>query len=101
MNRGMGFKEYRDWQRAVLERDNHTCQDCGYEANHAHHIKGWWEAREERFHVANGRALCKSCHEAIHGYTFGSKKKTVPLDEKEILVFKTLCPKTYARQMAI
>ena len=73
IKRGMASKHYRDWQAAVLERDNHTCRDCGKVATHAHHIKGWWKSPELRFEVGNGRAMCKPCHEETHGFKFGEK----------------------------
>ena len=38
-------KEYKEWRKAVFERDNYTCQDCGEKGVYleAHHIKSWAE----------------------------------------------------------
>ncbi len=55
--------EYRQWRKAVLKRDNRTCQLCGSTKNiEADHIKRWKEHPELRHEVSNGRALCRSCH---------------------------------------
>ena len=59
--------EYRLWKEAVLDRDNHTCQDCdGKEKLHAHHIKGFNEYPELRFDVDNGKTTCNKCHPKLH-----------------------------------
>lgn len=63
--------QYRDWHNKVFEQSAGICSSCGGKAIHAHHVKGWWESPELRFEVANGRALCKSCHEETHGFKFG------------------------------
>lgn len=55
--------EYRQWRKAVLKRDNHTCQICGSTQNiEADHIKRWKEYPELRHELSNGRALCRPCH---------------------------------------
>jgi len=55
--------EYRQWRKAVLKRDNRTCQICGSTKNiEADHIKRWKEHPELRHEVSNGRSLCRSCH---------------------------------------
>lgn len=62
-------QEYRRWRKAVIERDEKTCQMCG-EFNfeiQAHHIKPATEFRELRLDVSNGIALCKECHSSIRG----------------------------------
>ena len=61
--------EYREWRTKVFERDNYTCQMCGYDKGrilHAHHKKYWANYPKLRFKISNGIALCKPCHEAIH-----------------------------------
>lgn len=58
-------KEYYEWQRAVFERDNYTCQECkkrGVRLN-AHHVKGWKDHLELRYDVDNGLTLCVLCHQ--------------------------------------
>lgn len=58
--------EYRAWRRAVVERDERTCQRCGAAGLgrniHAHHIKPFKDHPELRFDVANGITLCAACH---------------------------------------
>lgn len=56
------------WRRAVLTRDNHTCQHCGATDRplNAHHVKPWAEYPELRTVTSNGLALCDVCHFALH-----------------------------------
>lgn len=61
----------RTWRRLVFERDSYTCQECGLIPKkknqlNAHHVKPWASYSEQRFIVANGITLCKSCHRAVH-----------------------------------
>lgn len=61
-------QELKIWRRAVFQRDNWTCQECGvrgcrkYPVN-AHHIKSFAEYPELRFEVSNGITLCEDCHD--------------------------------------
>lgn len=65
--------EYRDWRKAVFERDLYTCQCCGdkngnghrIELN-AHHIKNWKDNEILRYEVDNGVTLCERCHLDFH-----------------------------------
>lgn len=55
--------EYYQWKKAVLERDNHTCQDCGAtEGLDTHHIQSLIKYPELIFDVNNGLTLCEDCH---------------------------------------
>jgi 5-methylcytosine-specific restriction endonuclease McrA len=60
--------EAKAWRKAVLERDNHTCQGCGTRVGplHAHHIRRWGTNPESRYDVGNGRTLCRGCHHDEH-----------------------------------
>jgi 5-methylcytosine-specific restriction endonuclease McrA len=63
-----GSKEYREWKKAVIKRDNYQCQSCGKRGGklHGHHIKDFSAYPELRLEVSNGITLCKPCHDAIH-----------------------------------
>lgn len=53
-----------EWRKAVFERDDYTCQDCGVRGTYleADHIKPWAFFPELRFELSNGRTLCRPCH---------------------------------------
>ena len=71
-----------DWdarRRAVYQRDNYTCQQCGHRSGphagsngvvlHAHHhvslSQGGWN------HLRNLVTVCQNCHDQIHGHLTG------------------------------
>jgi len=57
-------REYRDWRKAVFERDNYTCRKCnkrGVEIN-ADHIIPYFKDKEKLLDVNNGQTLCVQCH---------------------------------------
>lgn len=60
--------ECREWRKAVLARDNYTCQNCGTHGGwlQAHHIKRFALFPELRFEVSNGQTLCEPCHRKTH-----------------------------------
>ncbi len=60
--------EYRQWRKAVFERDGYTCQLCGDSRRgslNAHHISSWAEYLERRYDVGNGKTLCEKCHRQL------------------------------------
>lgn len=61
-------REYKEWKRAVLERDNFTCQKCGATGAGlaAHHNKSFKDNPELRIDLDNGITLCRNCHYEIH-----------------------------------
>lgn len=63
-----------EWRKAVLQRDNFTCQDCGVAEGqlHADHIKPWAAHPELRHDPANGRTLCVSCHRKTPTWGYGT-----------------------------
>jgi 5-methylcytosine-specific restriction endonuclease McrA len=61
--------EYRQWRKAVFERDNWTCRRCGDRNGRghevyleAHHIKSFADFPELRYDINNGETLCSVCH---------------------------------------
>lgn len=66
-NRGEGKRHYKKWRKAVLERDNNTCQICRVTKKlNAHHKKLFAKYPKLRWEVSNGITLCESCHHDIH-----------------------------------
>ena len=82
--------EYKEWRKAVFERDDYTCSLCGQRGStvlHAHHILPWQEYPILRFVVDNGITLCKDCHYIIEalkkrGVIFQPLPKIAPCQEK-------------------
>lgn len=68
--------QYKEWRKAVFERDDYTCQGCGVRGGdlQADHIKpfAWFPAL--RFELSNGRTLCVPCHRATP--TYGDPART-------------------------
>ena len=62
--RDMSTAAYRNWRKAVFERDDYTCQHCKTRGGNleADHIKPWAYFPKLRYVVSNGRTLCLSCH---------------------------------------
>lgn len=59
--------EDKAWRKAVLRRDNSTCQICGKKNMICvHHKKGWNDYPELRYDVDNGITLCRECHKLLH-----------------------------------
>jgi len=57
------------WRKAVFQRDNYTCQDCGDDTGNnlnAHHIKRRENHPELELRIWNGVTLCVSCHAERH-----------------------------------
>ena len=71
---------YREWRRAVFERDDFTCQDCGARSAagkrvrlNADHIKPFASHYELRLALGNGRTLCDPCHRKTPTYGNGGR----------------------------
>jgi len=65
--------EYKQWRKAVFERDNYTCQSCGVHSSmgkavylHAHHTKLFSKYSKFRYDISNGVTLCSVCHNMLH-----------------------------------
>lgn len=68
-------EEHYAWVRAVYERDNFTCQICGYNKGailNAHHIYSYADFEKFRNDLDNGVTLCEDCHKEFHSeYGYG------------------------------
>jgi hypothetical protein len=58
-------KRYKEWRKAVYERDNYCCINCGKRGGdiNAHHIKEFSLYPESRYDLENGITLCVPCHQ--------------------------------------
>jgi len=71
------------WARAVISRDNATCQKCGAQnvELHAHHIRSFADHPELRWDVSNGQTLCYRCHweeHSTHGFEASTEDNREP-----------------------
>ena len=55
---------YKQWRKAVFEKDDFRCMDCGERKGkiEADHIYPWAKFPRLRYFVENGQTLCKPCH---------------------------------------
>jgi 5-methylcytosine-specific restriction endonuclease McrA len=70
--------EYKNWRRAVFERDGYMCVIGGKEHGNklqADHIQPFSLYPELRFDLDNGRTLCEECHRKIGYKGLGRPKK--------------------------
>lgn len=65
----------REWQKAIREKDNFTCQRCGtFEKHiHAHHVAPRSRRPDLRLDISNGKCLCNSCHSWVHEHPIEAK----------------------------
>ena len=72
------YPENRAFSKAVLSRDNYTCQICGAHTRDlaAHHLNGYnWDV-DNRYNPENGVTLCSKCHKGFHSkYGMGNNTK--------------------------
>jgi 5-methylcytosine-specific restriction endonuclease McrA len=68
----MSSKAYKEWRKAVYERDGYKCVKCGEPGNgknlQADHIKAFFTHPELRLEISNGRTLCVDCHKQTDTY---------------------------------
>lgn len=71
--RARNSTSYKNWRKAVFDRDCYTCQCCGARNGNgkyirlvAHHIENWSSNVDKRFEIKNGITLCIDCHIAFH-----------------------------------
>lgn len=70
----MSRDDYKQWRKAVFERDNYTCQSCNIKGGdlEADHIKAWCSFPDLRYEISNGQTLCKDCHRKTSTYGIGA-----------------------------
>lgn len=77
--RGRKYYEYRQWRIRVYERDEYTCQICGFDNGgilNAHHLNGYNWDKKNRTNVDNAVTLCELCHSNFHNiYGYGNNTK--------------------------
>jgi 5-methylcytosine-specific restriction endonuclease McrA len=74
-----GSKEYKDFVKSILERDNWTCNRCGISKFNTlypppiqvHHINSFYHYPELRLEPSNCICLCKPCHKLTDTYVEG------------------------------
>lgn len=60
-------RQYQQWRKGVLERDNYTCVACRSDKTlHVHHVLPWAFYAAERLKATNGITLCRACHYTTH-----------------------------------
>jgi 5-methylcytosine-specific restriction endonuclease McrA len=76
---GYNSPQYRIWRKSVFDRDNHTCQKCGFHGSKgyitAHHIKSFAHFPKLKYKLYNGLTLCEECHKLTDNYKGRANKK--------------------------
>lgn len=74
----MASARYKQWRRAVLERDGFRCVQCGANKHlHADHIKPYVDYPFLRYDLRNGRTLCVNCHRKTPTWGVRARSKNV------------------------
>jgi len=83
--------EYYHWRKVVLERDNHTCQDCGSKDSvNAHHIQSVIDYPEQIFNINNGLSLCEHCHKRHTAWQRLKGRRKIKSTKRKLNGSKTL-----------
>ncbi len=77
--RDMSCVRYKEWRKAVFQRDNYKCVLCDIKPKmvNADHILPWAYFPEHRYDISNGRTLCLDCHKKTYKDVFEWRKKLV------------------------
>ena len=81
--------DYRNWRKAVLERDGHKCVITGATTKlHAHHLNHSTYFPDERFDVENGVTVTSVFHLIFHIiFMRGYRKKCTVKDWERMVRF--------------
>ena len=88
--RGRKYPEYYMFIKKVMERDNFTCDICGFygkwgEGLNVHHLNSYdWDVNN-RTNINNGITLCEECHTDFHkmnGYGKNTKEQYIEFKNK-------------------
>jgi hypothetical protein len=79
--------EYRQWRKAVFERDKYICVECSKKSGtkEAHHILPWAYFKDFRYDVSNGLTLCSPCHRKKTKDVFRWRPIAITLQKKKLL----------------
>jgi len=85
--------KYKNWRKAVFERDHYTCRKCYKKGGYlqAHHIKEWADYPKLRYMVSNGQTLCLRCHKEKTRRYMGLTKKDFKVEEKREFPKSIIC----------
>jgi predicted restriction endonuclease len=71
-------QQFKQWRKAIFERDKYACQLCGITGNKAYleadHIKPFAYFPELRLDINNGRTLCRECHKLTDSFAYKAIK---------------------------
>lgn len=60
-------REYMEWRKLVLHRDNYCCKVCGDTKELCiHHLYSFVDNPDKRTDINNGETLCNVCHICFH-----------------------------------
>jgi len=88
VNRARESRRMKAWRAAVLERDEHSCRECGSTVDvTAHHVFKLADFPEVAFDINNGKSLCPECHKATDNYGRRGGRKDTPTAEEASRIF--------------
>ena len=84
MSKWRNTKEYRNWRKACLARDNHKCAITGYTKRlQVHHLNHSRYFPDQKFDVDNGITVTRLVHIIFHIFLMkGYRKKCTAKDWK-------------------
>jgi 5-methylcytosine-specific restriction enzyme A len=76
--------EWKALRLQALQRANGRCENCGWDVSgrgqaHADHIEDVKSRPDLVLELSNVRILCRSCHNASHNRTHGTRPDRIPI----------------------